>query len=71
MTKMQRDYRKLVRFAAVSFDFLPCALTCKTYFARIVKSKKGLRKKGADMTYIVFDLEWNQPHHSHRVHPAY
>ena len=60
MTKMQRDYRKLVRFAAVSFDFLPCALTCKTYFARIVKSKKGLRKKGADMNYIVFDLEWNQ-----------
>ena len=57
---MQRDYRKLVRFAAVSFDFLPCALTCKTYFARIVKSKKGLRKKGADMNYIVFDLEWNQ-----------
>ena len=35
-------------------------LTCKKYFARIVTSKKGLRKKGADMNYIVFDLEWNQ-----------
>ena len=46
MIKMQRGYRKR-KFAAVSFDFLPCALTCKTYFARIVKSKKGLRKKGA------------------------
>lgn len=35
-------------------------LTCIGYFARITLHKRRFRKKGADMNYIVFDLEWNQ-----------